>query len=621
MMRKLKYSLFLTGVLFIYVTGLSAQEVQFTAATKSEVAVGEFFSLTYRLNTQGSGFKGPDFKGFEVVNGPGQSSSTGIQTINGKTTMAVQYTFTYLLKPLREGSFVIGPASINVDGKSYSSNSVSVKVVTSLSQPSQNRSTPQGRNQPQSQEEGLSAQDVFLRAVPNNSTPYQGQGIIITFKLYTKVPIAQIITDKLSSFPGFWSQDLFKENEKFKQYNETMNGENYVVAEIKKVQIFPLKSGTLTIEPMEMTCLAQVRSKRRVQTGDPFFDNFFNDDFFGSSVKNVEKKLKSNALTIRVKSLPANGRPADFSGAVGSFTIKPEIDKTKLQANDAITYRITITGSGNIQLIDKLNTSFPTDFETYDPKVTSNINTSHTGVSGSKTFEYLLIPRNHGKFTIPPVQFSFFNLEKMQYLTLETPSYDIEVEKGTGSGQGYSYSGVEKEDIKYIGSDIRHIDTGLIRLQRTGHFFFGSYLFLSLLLIPLILFIAFIIIFRKELKKRSNKDLMRNRKATRIAIRRLQKAREHLNKKEDQPFFEEISRSLWGYLSDKYTIPMSELSIDNVKETLTGRNVGEDIVNQFVQALNNTEFARFAPGDQNMAMESIYEEALNIISRIERELK
>ena len=539
--------------------------------------------------------------------------------------MSISYTYSYYLLASREGTIEIPPAVVMVDQKQYRSNSLTVKVEkggAGQQNPGQNPVNRQGRNgQPGSTGIQSGAHDVFLKAFTSNADPLQGEGIVVTYKIYTKVPINQISIKKLSSFQGFWSQNLIKENEKLNQTTQVIDGEQYIVAEIRKIALFPLKSGRLVIEPLEMECVAQIRRQTKTKTGDPFFDDFFNDSFFSNAYATVDKSLKSNAMVINVRPLPTAEKPADFSGAVGNFTFKTEIDKNQVKTNDAVNLKCSVSGQGNIQLIDKMNVTFPPDFETYDPKISSNITTTSAGISGSQTFEYLIIPRKPGKFTIKPVTFSYFDLSKKRYITLASPEYNLDVEKGTGESANVTYSGASKEDIKYIGSDIRHIKNSPFRLQRIGTFFFGSWLFFLLLFVPVILFIILLLFLRKQEVRRSNTMLMKNRKATKVAKKRLKKAEDFLKAKQQEAFYEEISQALWGYLSDKFSIPLADLSIDSVQEALQGKQVREELLHQFIETLNNTEYARFAPGEKTLIMDKIYNEALDIISKIERELK
>jgi len=602
-----------------------SQDIEFTASSKPVVATGETFTLSFSVNGQGTGFRLPNFQGFNVLSGPNTSTSSSIRSINGRTSMTIAYIYSYYLQAVREGSFEIPAATVTVNGKNYTSNPLTIKVVKNPNAmpPQQGTGTQnqQGGNPKQSNQAASGSNDVFIKAIANKTDPMQGEGIVVTYKIYTKVPIAQINISKLSSFSGFWSQNLIRENDKLQQTTQMIDGQQYVVADIRKIALFPLKSGQLIIDPLQLECVAQVKRQSRSRTGDPFFDDFFNDPFFSSGTANVEKSLTSNALVINVKPLPEPGKPTDFSGAVGSFTFNTEVDKNRLKANEAFNLKCTVAGKGNIQLIDKVNVTFPPDFETYDPKITSDIKTSGAGINGSQTFEYLVIPRKPGRFTIKPISFSYFDLEKRRYVTLSSLQYTIDVDKGTGESAVITYSGANKEDIKYIGSDIRHIKDKPMVLSRQGTYFFSSMLFWLLLLIPFLLFIAVIITGRRLSARKSDLILMKNLKATKIARKRLRKAEDFLKSGKQEEFYIEISQALWGYLSDKFSIPMVDLSIDSVHEALSRKNVNEEMIKQFIETLNNTEFARFAPGEKIVNMERIYNEALEIISKIERELR
>ena len=610
-------------ILIFFSKSVLADEVRFTASTRKIVEAGEQFQLIYTLNAQGTNFRGPALNDFLVLSGPNTSSSSSIQIINRKMTQSVTNTFTYYLRAIKEGTFTISPASVKAGNKYYRSNTLTIKVVksgtnTNVSQ--QSIAEQKGQQvQPQTRSE---TKDVFLKATANKTNPFQGEQVIVTYKIYTKVPIAQISIDKLSSFTGFWSKNLLNDNERLKQSTEIINGEEYITADIRKIALFPQKTGKLEIDPMELECIAQIRKqKTRRITSDPFFDSFFDDPFFNRSYQNVEKSLKSNPLTINVKPLPLKNKPANFSGAVGNFTFKSSIDRTELKTNEAITLKYTISGKGNIELINKLNVSFPPDFEVYDPKITNRIKTSPLGVSGSCTFEYLLIPRNPGEFNIKPVYFFYFDINTKQYITKSTPDYTIKVEKGSGTLANISYIGVNQEDIKYIGSDIRHIKSNILNLQKINVYFFGSTAFYLLMIIPVVFFILLIIIWKNQTKKRNNISLMKNKKATKVARKNLRKAHAFLKSGSKEEFYIEISQALWGYLSDKFNIPRAELSMDSVNEALLKKKVNEEIIRQFIDTLNNCEFARFAPGDSSSTIDKIYREALEIISKIERELK
>lgn len=615
--RMYKYATGILTILLLTTLQLAGQDITFKASAKNVVRTGERFQLTYSVNAEGQNFRGPDLKDFRVLGGPSTSSSSRIEIINGNVNQRVDYTFTYVLQATGEGIFDIGPAKITVDGKTYESNPLKIQVVkSSAPQQGAQQGGNSGSNQQPAQDD--LSNDVFLRAVVNKTNPFQGEQVIITYKLYFRINISNLIFDKEPSFKGFWVDDLLENPQKFKQYQETYNGQLYQVAEVRKYALFPQQSGKLEIQPAQLTCQAQVQNKNR-RSRDPF-DSFFNDPFF-NRYQTVEVPLASNSIDLNIKSLPTAAKPAEFSGAVGDFDFSSSIDRTELKANEAINLKFTVSGTGNVELVDKINVKFPPDFEVYDPKISKNIRDGQNGISGTKTFEYLLIPRTEGEFKIDPVKFVYFDLSKKQYVTLESPAYDISVAKGDGSAAAVNYSGVNRSDIQYIGSDIRHIKTGNPGLAVMGNLFFGSTLFYLLILLPLALFVLFLIIWKNELKKRSNIALMRNRKATKVARKRMKKAETYMKENQKDPFYVEVSQALWGYLSDKFSIPMANLSMDTVAETLQRKEVKEETIKQFIETLNNCEFARFAPGENLGAMENIYNEAIKIITVMEKELK
>lgn len=620
--KKQGYHLKLFSILLFLSVSWAAygQNIDFKASTKQKVVVGEQFQLNYSINSKSDNFSGPAIRDFTIITGPNTSSSSSVQIINGNVTQKVSYNFIYILQATKEGTFTIGPARAIVDGKSIQSNSLTITVVKGSSQSSGNQGNQNNRQSDNSSGDIDDGTDVFIKAIPSQRNPYQGEQVIVTFKIFTKIPVSQYSVKKQSSFQGFWTKDLMGQNDKPKQERQVINGEEYVVADIQKIALFPQRSGDLTIDPMELEIVAQVRKKNSRKQSDPFFD-FFNDPFFSGSYQNVKKVLKSNPVTISVKQLPANGKPASFNGAVGSFTMNSTIDRTEVKANDAITLKYTIQGSGNLELIDKLNIEFPPDFEVYDPKITNNIQTGNNGISGSRSFEYVIIPRNAGNFSIKPVEFSYYDANKNNYITISSPEYSLKIAKGEGNQAAISYSGVNQEDIKYIGKDILHIRSTPFGLSKTGSYFFGSMSYFLFLLIPLLLFVVMVFLLKKEIQRRSNAALMKNRKATKISRRRLKLASQFLKTNDEKSFFEEISKALWGYLSDKFTIPPAELSRENIKSILLKRNVAENTIDQFIAVIDECEYARFAPGNKSQQMDTVYTRASEIIQKIETELR
>ena len=610
-----KITLSILSIVFLPASFAQAQNIRFIASSKNVVRTGERFQLVYTLNAEGKNFRPPSLDKFRVLGGPSTSTNSSIQIINGNVTRTVEYTYTYILQATTEGIFDITAAEITVEGKNIASNALKIQVVKSnAAQQGQQGNSGSGQN---NVIENIK-DEVFIRATASKLSPLQGEQVVVTYKLYYRIGISSPEFSKEPSFKGFWVNDLLKDKN-FPQYKENYKGQLFNVAEIKKVALFPQRTGKVTINPLELSCQVQVKAQNQKRSRDPF-ESFFNDPFF-NRYQTIEVEFKSNSVSLNIKPLPINNRPADFSGAVGKFDMSSSIDKTELAANEAINLKFSISGTGNVELVDKINVSFPPDFEVYDPKVTKSMNYDPKGVSGRKFFEYLIIPRTAGEFKIDPVKFVFFDLRKKQYITLTSPVYEISVEKGESGEANYTFSGTNQADIKYIGSDIRHIHTDNPGLKLTGSLFFGSVTFYILLAAPLILFVLFIIFWKNELKKRSNIALMRNRKATKVAQKRLKKAQLFLQENKQNEFYEEVSQALWGYLSDKFSIPLVHLSMDSVKETLLKKDVKDEIIDSFINTLNNCEYARFAPGESQANMENIYDEGVIIITTMEKELR
>jgi len=595
------------------------EDIKFIGTGKQVVEVGERFRIVYEVNADGSSFRSPDFGDLQVLSGPNTSTNSSIQYINGRMTQSYSKTYSFIVQATQEGEVTVAPASVKVDGKTYKSNSITIKVVRSNA--AQSNTATQSSGQNRSSGNVLQDDDVYIKSYISNRNPYLGEQIIITYKIYTKVPVSNLSMDKSPSYPGFWSKNLMEDNNKFKQSTQVINGEEYIVADIAKYALFPQKSGELTIEPVRMNCVVQIRvqsDKRR--SSDPF-ESFFNDPFFNRNVKNVETVLASEPIKLNVKPLPQLGKPENFNGAVGEFTFMSELDNDQLTTNDALTLKVKISGKGNIELVSAPEVKFPSDFETYDPKVRSNIKVSAAGISGNKTFEYLAIPRAAGDFSIGEVAFSYFNPKEGKYHTFSSGELTVSVAKGDNSSPGVTYSSSAQEDIRFIGQDIHHIKTGMFLLKEKGDFLFASTLYYILMALPLLLLVLFIIVWKQQEKRRSNVSLMKNRKANKIARMRLQKAAKLRKENDEKAFYDELAQALWGYIADKFNIPKSNLSVDTVKETLRAQHVDEQVTDNFVNTLHNIDFARFAPGDSGGKMENVYNEAMNAIMQAEKQLR
>ena len=586
---------------------LSAQDdVNFTVICKKQVVVGEQFQVSYELKGDGKNFEAPNFVNFEIISGPFQSTSSSIQIINGSTSQTKTITYSYYLRALKEGEFTIPAATITVKNKKVKSTTATVTV-------SKNSNVASGGSS-----SAGTGKEVFLEAMPNKKSAYIGEQIMLTYKIYYNIPISNLSISKAPSYSGFWTKDVTDNNGVLQQSSTVKNGKEYHVATIQEIVLIPQKSGTLTIDPLDITCVAQIRTERQRQQGYDPFENFFGD-VMGTSYTNVKKDMKSQPIDVEIKPLPIADKPASFSGAVGQFTFTSKIDKTTMKSNDAFTITYTVSGKGNIDLLDIPRPNFPPDFEVYDPKITTNSKNNSYGISGSKTAEYVVIPRVSGDFSINPMQFSYFDPTKGKYTTLTSDEYQLHVERSANEGNsGIIYAGGQ-EAIKVVGNDVAHIKT-VADLHRNGMLLFASPLYFILIVAMIIVFAAAMILHKRINRFNQNQVLVRNRKATKIAKRRLKNAYSYLKIKDQNHFYEELSQALWGYISDKLNISRSQLSMDTVREMMSGKNVPEDIVNQFIDLLNSCEFARFAPGDPDKKMEDLYQKGIEVITKAEKNL-
>ena len=595
-----------------------------TVSAKKQVMVGERFQVVFEANAEGKNFSAPSFEGFTVVGGPFTSTSSSFQMVNGSMSHSVKCTYTFALQAYQEGTFHVGSATLNVKGKKVSSEPFDIKVIPddgSHAAPSGGGDAAgQGRSQQNTNDPQVSGKDLFLNVIPSKKSVYVGDQVVLTYKIYTKVPVSSLSVERMPSYAGFWTKDISDNSNSLRQNSEYINGIEYTTAEVQKTVIVPQRAGKLTIDPMIIECVAQVRTESNRQRSMDPFEAFFNDPFFNRNIVNVKKELTSQTLTLEVKSLPENGKPASFVGAVGNYNFKSEIDKTELSTNEAFTLTLTVSGTGNVELLQMPTPVFPPDFEVYDPKVTSSVNPTSNGISGTKKAEFLVIPRRAGSFTIPAVEFSYFNPANETYQTLQSESYEIKVEKGAGSDDGGGIFASNQEDIKYLGSDVRHIMTGDPHLKPRCTVFFGSSAYYVALLALLVLFIVLLFVLKKREQLTKDTAANRNRKADKVARGRLKNAYQYLKAKDQEKFYVEMSQALWGYIADKTGIERSKLSMDTVSETMKAKNVPDELTQQFVDTLNNCEFARFAPGNAEEKMDDLYQRGIDVISKAEKVL-
>lgn len=605
--------------MFIAMNYVEAQsDVTFRTICKKQVSVGEQFQVSYELNGDGKDFRSPNFTNFEVIGGPFSSTSSSVQIINGSVTKTNTQTYSFHLRAIKEGNFTMPQASITVDKKRITSEPCEINVVASQNGNSTySGSSNNGNNYSQAND---NAREVFLEAIPNKRKVYLGEQIMLTYRIYYTIPISQLTVSKSPSYAGFWTKDVTNNNGTLQQSSVIRDGKQYNVATIQEIVLFPQKSGKLAIDPLDITCLAQVRQqKNRSQSYDPFEDFF--GDVFGTTYTNVRKDIKSQPIEIEVIPLPNNNKPQSFKGAVGQFTFTTKIDKSELKVNEAFTFTVTVSGKGNIELLELPKPIFPPDFEVYDPKISTSIKDNALGISGSKKAEYIVIPRVSGNFKLESTEFSYFNPALDKYESLRSDVSQIIVNKsenGTGNNTVYTPG---QADIKYLGSDILHINASNNKLNITGITFYMSTIYIIILCIMIIVFIVALVIFKRKVKLNKDQVLVKNKQATKVAKKRLNNAYNFLKANNQNSFYEEFSQALWGYISDKLNIARSQLSMESVKEIMLDKNVGEDIVNEFIELLNNCEFARFAPGDSSKKMDDLYNKGIELITKAEKLLK
>lgn len=593
-----------------------SQDATFTASVnKNRVAVGEQLEVTFTLSgsTGGKNFRPPAFNDFLVLSGPNQS--TNMQIINAAMSYSISYS--YILQPREEGKFTVGQASIDYGGKQLQSNAISIEVTKAAQRPkAQEKSTETADIEKQI------GDNLFLKVTFDKSRVYQGEQITATYKIYTRVNIVNYTLTKLPALTGFWTQELDVPKQ-IQLTNEVVDGKQYRVGVLKKIGLFPQRSGTLEIDPMEVNCVVQVQSRRR---SNDIFDQFFNDPFFGN-VTNVNYSVRNNPMKITVNPLPTTNIPEGFTGAVGKYSMESWLDKRQTKTNEPVTLKVKISGRGNIKLLEAPMITIPPDIEPYDPKITDNISNQGDKISGSRTFEYLLIPRYAGEQKIPSFPFSYFDIETKLYATLKSPDFVINVEKGAELAST-PIVGISKEDVKLLGEDIRFIKSGNVSFTRKGDSFIGSLSFYLLFFGPIVGFIGVLFYVRRREKMFGDVTMLRNRKARKIAQRRLVQAKKLLDQKRKvddstrrEEFYTEVSRALWGYVGDKLSLPPAELSIENVRESLQRRSVTTEAVARLASVIDQCEFARFAPPIDALQMDGMYNEVVELISTVEDQVR
>ena len=585
---------------------LWAEEVSFTASAPSSVILDKPFQVVYTINASAKDLRVPEWVDFDVLAGPFESRSSSTQWINGKRSTSMSHTFTYTLMARKEGEFTLPAAIVTVKGEKYVSNGLKIKVLPSDAQQKSSNTA-----QTNSSTENISNENIFIRTILSKTQVFEQECVLLTYKLYTLVDVRQFIGSKLPDYTGFLKQDIDLGENNQLEY-EHYNGRNYASAVLAQMLLYPQQNGVLEIEPATFDAVIRVQNRTQVRS---IFDDFFD------TYTNVTKTLKAPGAKVTVKALPS-GKPTSFSGVVGDFDLNSSISETEVNVNDAITLKLSINGSGNVKLIKNPTIEFPAGLEVYDPKVNNQFTTTKSGMSGTKTMEYLIIPRASGSYTIPAVEWSYFDTKTGEYRRLKTQPYTIQVRKGANDTLVSTFpTYMTKEEIQQLSTDIHYIYTGKVNLQPEPELLFGSWKFLLGYILPILLTAILFVVFRKQIQANSDIVRVKNKKANKMAQKRLKKAQQYLKEQRQDLFYDEVLRALWTYLSDKLAIPTSNLNRENVSVELERCGISSDLIKRSLHIIEQCEYARYAPVSGENPMGDLYAEAVQLISDLDGKIK
>ncbi len=608
-------------LLFMMVLGVMAQTL--TGRAPSQVAVGEQFRLSYTINTQDvRGFRAGNIpEELEVLMGPSTSTQSSFQMVNGHTSSTSSVTYTYIVVATKNGTFTIPPAHCTVDGKTVTSNEIRIKVSGQAQQGGRQQGGRQsggGTGELRPAGSTISSSDLFIKVSASKQHVREQEPILLTYKVYTLVGLTQL-SGKMPDLKSFYTREVPLPQEKSFKI-ETLNGRQYRTVTWQQYVMFPQATGKLEIPSITYDGIVAMQNRNI----DPF-EAFFNG---GSGYIEVKKQIKAPSITIQVDPLPQ--RPTNFSGGVGSFDISASIDKTEVKANEAVNLRVVVSGVGNMKLLKQPVVKMPKDFDSYDAKVTDKTKLTVNGLEGSIVYDFLAVPRHQGTFEIPAIEYTYFDTKSNSYKTVRTEPFTLKVAKGDGQTTVASFAG--QEDVKQLGSDIRYIHTGDTDLHGVNDFFFGSVTYWVSLAVLVVIFLSLFIIFRHRAIENANIVKQRAGKANKVAVKRLKKAAKLMNATphsdhgsenagKDGEFYDEVMRALWGYVGDKLNMPVDQLSRENITEQLSAYNVTDETIAQFIGALDECEFARYAPGDATGNMNKVYDAAITAITQIANTMK
>lgn len=611
MCKKILFILFF----IILSLGVYAKGVEISVDAPRVMAVGMPFRIEFTMNGKPDQFTAPSFEGFDIVAGPSTSQSTSISIINGKTEKTSYFIYTYVLVAREAGNMVIGSASAVEDNITTKTTPLNIEIVKDGGN---STATTQSSGQT-TKSRSIASDDILLLLTTSRNKIYEGEPIVAQVKILTRAELVNISSAKYPSFEGFWKQDLATDKNSQWQ-REVYNDKIYDSNVIAEYILFPQKKGTITIEPMSMDFTARIEMPSTQKTSNSIFDSFFGG---GVQYQNITRKVLSPKVTVTVKPFNKTA-PASYSGAVGSFDIKAELSEDIISANNSANIKITINGTGNLPLINEPNINFPTSFEQYKVRSTEDINVTTEGVSGSKTFEYPFIARAKGDYSIGPIEFSYFDIEKQDFVTISTPEIKIAVTNDNSSNASQLsgttvISGLSKEELKVIGNDIRFIHTGNPHLRPKSFMLISSAIYWAILLAMLIAFAAAITFFRKKIK--ASKDIVRqkSKKASRAALSRLREAKKSMNENKKSQFYQNILKAMWGYVGDKMNIENSLLSRDNISQKLLEKGIDEETIENFKGVIDAVEQAQYAPSGE-IDMTDIYQKSLTVITSLDNKL-
>lgn len=618
----MKRYLLVFTLLLISLGCLNAQDVKFVLRAPNSTVEGAQIQIQYALVASGSSIENPkapdldeNIPGFEVLFGPALSRAQSTTIINGKMNSEMSWTYTYTLMAKSKGKYTIPAASIQVGSKTYKSNTATIEVLTPDKDAPQNQQQRPGQTMPEtvskSTAKNIDPNDAFIRAIFTKTKVKEQEAIVVTFRLYTVLDIVGVNDIVFPDFEGFVKEEFtLPQNAQYRL--EKYNGKNYSTADIQKYLLFPQRPGKLTIPSgkVELYFSLPVGQSR---------------GFMGMPVTvydEVLHKMTTKPETIDVAALPTEGKPYGFSGAVGrDFGFFSTLSKNHVKANEALTLDFVINGVGNIKLVKDPVVEFPKDFEVYDPKVTNDVRVTENGLSGSRTIEYMFIPRYPGEYTIPPITFSYYDTKDNKYYTIKSEEYKITVDKDPNAGSATSATSYSNQREVQVEQDIRYLKTGTLKFRKSDDFFIGSLSYVMAYLIPLLLLIACSVMYRKQIKANADVARLRTKKANKVASKRLKLAKRYLAEHKKDSFYEEVLRAVWGYLSDKLTIPVADLNRENVENELSRYGADEALIRDYIGILDTCEFARYAPSESNDAMDKIYEQTVEAIGKMESVIK